>query len=645
MLINELDSIALVNLIPIMIKKLLLISLFLSLGTANVFAQGCLPKGTINDLYLYTAHFYDRTILIVARATSGLGQGMGEVFTSGQEAAQYIMESNGVEYKLTYLNQSASTYRFGITPAHDFTTSQRKVTFYADADGDGIPCNLDCDDNNAAIVTKIDTWYADADGDGYTGDAFLKSCNNPSNGSVIYYLAGTAPGGDCNDNDASINPGKTEILLNGKDDDCNAGTPDDPSPANSLHFDGTNDGVDCGNAASLQITGSLTLEVMVKFDQFETHIYEGNIINKESSAGNNGYALRVGNSGIINFLLGNGIWIETNTDVNTLELNTWYHIACIWDNVSKLASIYVNGVLKKQASIPQLSGIGVSNSNLWLGAYYASGRNPHVTMDEVRIWNIARSSKEIVHGMSCELKGTEQGLQAYYKFNQGINTGNNNTHITLLDATPNNNNGELVNFSLIGAASNWLNASPIITGITCNVAPVLTAIGNKTTDEGIELSFTVTADDDETSTSLSYSLDAASLAKGMSIDALSGEFKWTPDNTQSGDHDVTITVSDGALDHSETITISVNVVSGIGNKLSPVFSLYPNPGTGTLFIQLSAPNSGTVRVSSIEGHVLSTKTFENTDAVMIEWEGIPGLYMVETQTKEGVLVRQKLIRN
>jgi hypothetical protein len=51
----------------------------------------------------------------------------------------------------------------------------------------------------------------DADGDGY-GSA------TPAEGVV----AGT----DCDDSDATVNPGVTEIANNGKDDDCDPTTPD-----------------------------------------------------------------------------------------------------------------------------------------------------------------------------------------------------------------------------------------------------------------------------------------------------------------------------------------------------------------------------------------------------------------------------------
>ena len=93
-----------------------------------------------------------------------------------------------------------------------------------------------------------------------------------------------------------------------------------------------------------------------------------------------------------------------------------------------------------------------------------------------------------------------------------------------------------------------------------NTAPVLNAIGNQTVDELATLSFTVTATDaDLPADTLSFSLDAASIALGMTIDANSGAFSWTPGEGQ-GDatHNVTVTVSDGITTDSQTFAITVN---------------------------------------------------------------------------------------
>ena len=79
-----------------------------------------------------------------------------------------------------------------------------------------------------------------------------------------------------------------------------------------------------------------------------------------------------------------------------------------------------------------------------------------------------------------------------------------------------------------------------------NLAPVLTAIGNQSVNEGATLSFTASATDaDVPAQSLTYSLDAASIALGMTINSSTGAFSWTPTEAQGGlTPSVTITVTD-----------------------------------------------------------------------------------------------------
>ena len=107
-----------------------------------------------------------------------------------------------------------------------------------------------------------------------------------------------------------------------------------------------------------------------------------------------------------------------------------------------------------------------------------------------------------------------------------------------------------------------------ITVADVNSAPVLATIGAKAVNELAALTFSVTAtDSDLPAQTLSYSLDQPSLDKGMTLDAATGAFAWTPTEAQDGVHAVVFTVSDGALVSTETVTVTVAEVN-----LAPVLA-------------------------------------------------------------------------
>jgi hypothetical protein len=84
---------------------------------------------------------------------------------------------------------------------------------------DNTACNYDPLANiSDGSCTYATAWYLNADGDGYAASSTL-ACNNPGAG----YSATVLPTTDCDDSNAAINPGVTENLCNGIDDNCTAG--------------------------------------------------------------------------------------------------------------------------------------------------------------------------------------------------------------------------------------------------------------------------------------------------------------------------------------------------------------------------------------------------------------------------------------
>ncbi len=112
--------------------------------------------------------------------------------------------------------------------ATNFGLDNRQLTVTTvtctDNDGDGFCAETDDCNDNDALEFPGQTWYADLDGDGYSNNTIIVQCARPAN----YYVAEEliAISGDCNDNNAAINPAASDATCDGIDDNCD-GVPDD----------------------------------------------------------------------------------------------------------------------------------------------------------------------------------------------------------------------------------------------------------------------------------------------------------------------------------------------------------------------------------------------------------------------------------
>ena len=239
-------------------------------------------------------------------------------------------------------------------------------------------------------------------------------------------------------------------------------------PATHLHFDGSNDFVNLGTAVSTDLNGTtaLTLEAWINPSALNGW---NNIITDYDGAYHK-FLLRVRNSNNIQFVL-NGTFLNSSF---TVPLNSWTHIAAVYDGSNMY--VYANGnlIASQTATVSIPTGSQQINIGSRIGA---STENFTGNIDEIRVWNTARTAEQINGSKNCELAGTESGLVAYYNFNQGVDQANNSTITTLNDITANGNNGTLTNFTLNGTTSNWLAGSSVTTGsVVPSVATVTTPV-------------------------------------------------------------------------------------------------------------------------------------------------------------------------
>ena len=162
-------------------------------------------------------------------------------------------------------------------------------------------------------------------------------------------------------------------------------------------------------------------------------------------------------------------------------------------------------------------------------------------IDEVRIWNVARSTAEIQATENVAITGVRNHLLGRWGFSEG--------------------NGSIVGDTASEFDGTAIGGPTWVVGVALapagpNVAPEFsTDITDQTANEGAVISLDADATD-ANSDSLTYS--ATGLPSGLSINANSGVVTGTLATGSAGSHFVTLTVSDGFLTDTDTFTLTVS---------------------------------------------------------------------------------------
>ncbi len=178
--------------------------------------------------------------------------------------------------------------------------------------------------------------------------------------------------------------------------------------------------IDCGNDDAFNLGGELTLEAWVRAYTFaENRKFMGKILYNEPI--DNGYVLGFENLHVYaEYFNPTKQEVPRPGDGPMPPDSSFVHIVSTYSVSSGSIKSYVNGMLAGETTMfpntPIVSNdrpfiIGNAPWDLLSFQFYGD-------MDEVRIWNIALTQQQIQANMHNQLLGNEEGLVAYYNFNE-----------------------------------------------------------------------------------------------------------------------------------------------------------------------------------------------------------------------------------
>lgn len=310
----------------------------------------------------------------------------------------------------------------------------------------------------------------------------------------------------------------------------------------------------------------------------------------------------------------------------TPAVGTWHHIAFVFDGTNQI--IYIDGVpVATTPSTGAVTGANGNNFGLTIGARFdGTQQYTNTTFEDVRVWQVARSQADINASFSTDLTGTEPGLVAYYRFEDGAGsstvtdlTGNGNT-LTMMNMDPATDWVSGLFSSDVETTDVIVNCGPLtwIDGVTYtsdNNTATHTFVGGAAggCDSIVTLDLTInTVDPTVTVSSPSITANEAGgdyqwVDCNNGFSEIIGETNQTFTATNTGYYAVIVSAGNGCTDTSACEEIAFASLNEASLETGIVVS--PNPTNGAFSISaLNYSGNVTIKVLNLTGKLIFSST-------------------------------------
>lgn len=188
-----------------------------------------------------------------------------------------------------------------------------------------------------------------------------------------------------------------------------------PTTGFALDFDGAEDYVEIADSPALSggPGKSITVEAWVNPSAIDSNFP---VIHKYLDSKSKDWGISI-DQGVVD------VAIEANGDnweyrTGSIVAGVWTHQALTFDNASKMTRVFINGIESGQGQA-RASGLPDTRAAVFIGKHGYDSRFYPGAINEVRVWNFAKTAAQIQSSMNKTLTGSESGLVGYWDFEEG----------------------------------------------------------------------------------------------------------------------------------------------------------------------------------------------------------------------------------